>query len=78
MASVDVVIPCYQYGRFLRDAVTSVLSQGISQLRVLVIDNASTDNSLEVATQLALEDRRVEVIAHREPNELVSSGASVS
>ena len=65
MASVDVVIPCYQYGRFLRDAVTSVLSQGISQLRVLVIDNASTDNSLEVATQLALEDRRVEVIAHR-------------
>jgi glycosyltransferase involved in cell wall biosynthesis len=65
MASVDVVIPCYQYGRFLRDAVTSVLGQDISQLRVLVIDNASTDDSLEVARQLALEDRRLEVVAHR-------------
>lgn len=65
MASIDVAIPCYQYGRYLRDAVTSVLCQDAGDLRVLVIDNASTDNSLEVARQLALEDHRVEVIAHR-------------
>ncbi len=73
MASVDVAIPCYQYGQFLRDAVVSVLSQGMDQLRVLVIDNASTDNSLEVARQLALEDRRVEVVTHR-----TNLGATVS
>lgn len=67
MASIDVAVPCYQYGRFLRDAVTSVLCQdGVEiEIRVLVIDNASTDNSIEVARQLALEDRRVEVISHR-------------
>lgn len=65
MIGVDVVVPCYQYGQFLRDAVNSVLTQKVSNLRVLVIDNASTDNSLEVARQLALEDHRVEVIAHR-------------
>jgi Glycosyl transferase family 2 len=64
-ASVDVAIPCYQYGRFLRECVTSVLSQGIQDVRVLIIDNASSDNSLEVAQQLASEDRRVEVVAHR-------------
>jgi glycosyltransferase involved in cell wall biosynthesis len=64
MASVDVVVPCYQYGRFLRDCVTSVLTQDIGKLRVLIIDNASTDDSLEVAQQLAAEDARVEVIAH--------------
>jgi glycosyltransferase involved in cell wall biosynthesis len=65
MASVDVVVPCYQYGRYLRDCVASVLSQDIRNLRVLIIDNASTDNSLEVAYELALEDHRVEVVAHR-------------
>lgn len=64
-AGIDVAIPCYQYGRFLRDGVTSVLSQGIRSVRVLIIDNASTDNSVEVAQQLAAEDRRVEVVAHR-------------
>jgi glycosyltransferase involved in cell wall biosynthesis len=62
---VDVAIPCYQYGRFLRDCVTSVLTQGIPNVRVLIIDNASTDDSVEVARQLAAEDRRVEVVAHQ-------------
>jgi glycosyltransferase involved in cell wall biosynthesis len=65
MASVDVGIPCYQYGRYLRDCVTSVLTQDIADLRVLIIDNASTDDSLEVARQLAAEDPRIEVIAHQ-------------
>jgi hypothetical protein len=64
-AGVDVMIACYQSGRFLRECVTSVLTQGIQDLRVLVIDNASTDNSLEMAQQLAAEDRRVEVVARR-------------
>jgi hypothetical protein len=32
MASVDVIIPNYQYGRFLRDCVGSVLRQGIRDL----------------------------------------------
>jgi glycosyltransferase involved in cell wall biosynthesis len=65
MASVDVAIPCYQYGRYLRDCVTSVLTQTGATLRVLIIDNASTDDSLEVARQLAAEDPRVEVVAHK-------------
>src|SRR6266404_9481058 len=64
MASVDVAIPCYQYGRFLRGCVASVLSQGIRNLRVLIIDNASTDNSLDVARSLAADDSRVEVVVH--------------
>ncbi|HLO78214.1 MAG TPA: glycosyltransferase family A protein [Magnetospirillum sp.] len=65
MGSVDVVVPCYQYGRFLRQCVTSVLDQDVPALRVLIIDNASTDDSVEVARQLAAEDRRVQVVARR-------------
>lgn len=63
MPSVDVVIPSYQYGRYLRACVESVLNQGIQDLRVLIIDNASTDNSVEVARELVAEDRRVDLIA---------------
>jgi glycosyltransferase involved in cell wall biosynthesis len=64
-ASVDVVVPCHQYGRYLRACVTSVLAQGIQDVRVLIVDNASTDDSVEVARQLAIEDHRVEVVARR-------------
>lgn len=63
MASVDVVVPNYRYGRYLRACVTSVLDQGIDDLRVLIIDNASDDDSVDIARQLAAEDRRVQVVA---------------
>lgn len=63
MASVDVAIPSYNYGRYLRDCVKSVLSQHVEGLRVLVIDNASQDDSVEIAQQLAATDSRVEVLA---------------
>ena len=65
MASVDVIVPCYQYGRYLRDCVASVLSQEIQDLHVLIIDNASTDNSIQVARELSFEDSRIQVLAHR-------------
>jgi glycosyltransferase involved in cell wall biosynthesis len=62
MASVDVAVPCYQYGRYLRTCVESVLSQDVEKLRVLIIDNASSDDSAAVARQLAAEDDRVELV----------------
>ena len=57
-------MPCYQYGRFLRDSVGSILSQGVDELRVLIVDNASTDNSAEVAQEIARGDTRVEFVLH--------------
>lgn len=65
MSSVSVVIPCYNYGHFLRDAANSVLTgQDGVELRVLIIDDASTDNSVEVAKAIAEDDSRVAVAAH--------------
>ena len=65
MASVSVVIPCYNYGHLLDDAVTSVLDdqEGID-VRVLIIDDASHDDSADVARKIADRDPRVEVIVH--------------
>jgi hypothetical protein len=62
--SVSVVIPCYRYGRFLRDCVRSALDQPGVDVRVLIIDDASPDDSGAVAKQLAAEDDRIEVRIH--------------
>ena len=62
MAKVDVLIPCYQYGRFLRSCVESVLTQDVD-VRILIIDNASTDDSAEIAHALAHQYDRVTVRA---------------
>jgi glycosyltransferase involved in cell wall biosynthesis len=64
MSRVDVIIPCYNYGRYLRACVESVLSQEGIDVRVLVIDDASPDDTAEVGTRLAAEDGRVEFRRH--------------
>lgn len=61
MKSVDVVIPNYNYGHYLRDCAGSVLSQDVDRLRVLIIDNASVDDSAHIARAIAASDPRVEL-----------------
>jgi glycosyltransferase involved in cell wall biosynthesis len=62
--SVSVVIPCYNYGRILPACVRSVLDQDGVDVRVLIIDDASTDDSARVVRRLAAEDERVEARVH--------------
>jgi glycosyltransferase involved in cell wall biosynthesis len=65
MTSVSVLIPCYKYGHFLEEAVASVLDdQPGVDVRVLIIDDASPDDSADVARKIAARDERVEVIVH--------------
>jgi len=63
-SAVDVVIPCYNYGSYLRDCAASVLAQTGIELRVLIIDDASTDDSARVAAEIAAADHRVEIVRH--------------
>ena len=45
---VSVIIPCYNHGRFVTDAVESVLRQTLADLEVIIIDDGSTDDSAAV------------------------------
>ena len=64
MSSVDVIVPCYRYGHFLRECVESVLAQSVKNVRVLIIDDASPDNTAEVAADLVKKDPRVNFLRH--------------
>ena len=76
-AEVAAVIPCYNYARYLPEAVESVLSQQDVGIHVVVVDDASTDDSLAVARTLASRDSRITVIANgtnRGPVETFNTG----
>lgn len=62
--SVSVVVPCYNYGHFLPEAVASALTQEGVDVEVIVVDDASTDGSAAVAWRLASEDQRISVVLH--------------
>jgi glycosyltransferase involved in cell wall biosynthesis len=58
---VSIVVLCHNYGRYLPEAVESALGQDYPQLEVLVVDDGSTDDSLEVAR---LYEDRARVLTH--------------
>lgn len=62
---VSVIMPVFNCVPFLREAIDSVLSQDLAELELIIVDDGSSDGSLEVAAQLANADRRIRVLTSR-------------
>ncbi len=62
MHRVDVIIPCFNYARFLERSLGSVVAQTFGDFRVLVIDNASTDATPDVVKAWQERDSRIDYV----------------
>jgi hypothetical protein len=60
--SVTVVVLSYNYGRFLEPGAESVLAQRDVDVRLLIMDDCSIDETAEVSAKLAGSDPRVTVV----------------
>lgn len=64
LPTVSVVVPCYNYGKFLPGCISSIVSQKGVDVRVLIIDDCSPDDSAVVAARLADAHEQVEFVRH--------------
>ena len=62
--SVSVAVASYNYGHYLRDCVLSALTQEDVDVDVVIVDDGSTDHSVQVAKDLAATDQRVRLTVH--------------
>ncbi len=62
--AVSVCIPTFNGAPWIREAIESALSQDFSDLEVVVCDDASSDDTVELAGQFR--DERVRVVANRD------------
>ncbi len=70
-AEVSVIIPTYNRRAMVREAIASVLAQSVACFELIVIDDGSTDGTLEDLNRIAADDRgnriRIDTSAHRGP-----------
>ena len=62
MPQVSVVIPTHNRAEFLRDAIASVLKQTFQDFEVIVVDDASSDNTRDVVG--SFHDERIRYMRH--------------
>lgn len=59
---ISVVITSYNYEKYLKDTINSVLSQTYTDWEMIVIDDASSDSSVEIIKKYQKEDSRIKLI----------------
>ncbi|MFC0263652.1 glycosyltransferase family 2 protein [Fontibacter flavus] len=69
---VSIVTPCFNQADYLRETVESVMKSSYRPIEMIIVNDGSTDNSLEIAQELAREFKEIRVID--QPN----SGVSVA
>ena len=60
MALITIGLPVYNAELFIRDAIQSILNQTYSDFKLLIVDDGSTDNSIEIINSFI--DNRIELL----------------
>ena len=58
---IDVLIPVFNAGRTIGNAVRSIQEQTVSDIRIVIVDDGSTDDSPAILARMAGADRRIEI-----------------
>lgn len=56
---ITVGIPAYNHAPFIRHAIESVINQNIRNIEIIIVDDASTDDTAEIAKKYSLVDDRI-------------------
>lgn len=59
MPAVSVAVPAYNYGRFLRQCIESVLTQTLTDWELIICDDCSGDDTPDIAVTYAARDQRI-------------------
>lgn len=73
MKLVSIITPLYNCSDYLEQTIQSVISQTYGNWEMIMVDDCSTDNSLEIAQKYAAEDSRINVLQLEK-----NSGAAVA
>ena len=59
---ISIIVPVYNTSKYLRNCLDSLVSQTLSDIEFILVDDGSTDNSGEICEEYAANDSRFKVI----------------
>ena len=65
MKKVSIIIPVYNNEKYVEKCIRSVMEQTFRNIEIIIIDDGSQDDSVEILNRLAAEDKRI-VLVHQE------------
>ncbi|MCC8300011.1 glycosyltransferase family 2 protein, partial [Campylobacter sp. VicNov18] len=60
---ISIIIPIYNVAFYLRECLDSVLAQSYTNLDIILVDDGSTDGSLDIALEYLNKDARIFLIS---------------
>lgn len=70
---VSIVLPCYNGAKMIGEAIESVIAQTYKDWELIIVNDCSTDNTLEVAQSYADKDQRIRVFSNEKNSKLPAS-----
>ena len=64
--AVSVIIPVHNAAGYISDTLSTVLSQTLNDIEIIIVNDCSDDNTLEIVSALAETDSRIRVITTRQ------------
>lgn len=59
---ISIIIPIYNAQKYLKNCLDSILKQSYKNFELILVNDGSTDNSLEICQKYAQEDKRIKLI----------------
>ena len=61
MKTISVIVPVYNVEKYLERCINSIINQTYKKLEIILIDDASSDDSWKVCEQIARKDKRIKI-----------------
>ncbi len=72
MPLISVIVPVYNTGPYLQEALQSILSQNVSDMEIICVNDGSTDDSLSILERMADNDPRIRIYSQQNQGQSVA------
>lgn len=76
MPEISIVLPSYNGEEYIRESIESVREQTYQDWELIIVDDCSTDRTLEIAREYAARDRRI-IVIHNEKNQKLPESLNI-